>query len=114
MIRCGRHSLPDTGYLTHARGSRKIDRRRLSSPPKLHQNPDETPHIRRLQNGLERRDGRSRPAPRYLASLVGTDAFAGALTRGSIGTIPETAETENTRSYQEVLWLMSQSVANQS
>jgi hypothetical protein len=33
-------------------------------------------------------------------ALVGVDAFAGALTRGSIGTIPETAETENTRSYQ--------------
>jgi hypothetical protein len=38
-------------------------------------------------------------------ALVGVDAFAGALTRGSIGTIPETAETENTRSYQGGLWL---------
>jgi hypothetical protein len=33
------------------------------------------------------------------------DAFAGAVTRGSIGTIPETAETENTQQYREVLWL---------
>ena len=64
----------------------------------LHQNPGETLHIRRLENGLERPCGRSRPAPRHLASLVVADAFAGALTRGSIGTIPATAETENTRS----------------
>jgi hypothetical protein len=71
-------------------------------------------HIRRLENGLERPCGRSRPAPRHLASLVGTDAFAGALTRGNIGTIPETAETENTRSYQGGLWLMSQSATNWS
>jgi hypothetical protein len=34
--------------------------------------------------------------------------------RGSIGTIPETAETENTRSYQGGLWLMRQSAANPS
>jgi hypothetical protein len=31
--------------------------------------------------------------------------LAGALTRGSIGTILETAETENTRSYQGGVWL---------
>jgi hypothetical protein len=50
--------------------------------------------------------GRSRPTPWRFASLVCTDAFAGALTRGSTGTIPETAaETENTRSYQGGLWL---------
>jgi hypothetical protein len=36
----------------------------------LHQNPAETLHIRRLENGLERPCGRSRPAPRHLASLV--------------------------------------------
>ena len=34
-------------------------------------------HIRRLENGLERPCGRSRPAPRHLASLVAADAFAG-------------------------------------
>src|ERR1700730_18180987 len=71
----------------------------------LHQNPGETLHILRLENGLERPCGRSRPTPWRFASLVGTDAFAGALTRGSIGTIPETAETENTQRYREVLWL---------
>jgi NAD(P)-dependent dehydrogenase (short-subunit alcohol dehydrogenase family) len=34
-------------------------------------------HIRRIENGLERPGGRSRPAPRHLASLVAADAFAG-------------------------------------
>jgi hypothetical protein len=43
----------------------------------LHQNPAETLYIRRLENGLERPCGRSRPAPRHLASLVAADAFAG-------------------------------------
>ena len=38
-------------------------------------------------------------------SLVGTDAFTGALTRGSIGTIRETIKIENTPRYREVLWL---------
>src|ERR1700724_2313700 len=55
-----------------------------------------------------------RPIPRRLASLDVADAFAGELTRGSIGTIPETAETENTRSYQGGVWLTSQSRANRS
>src|ERR1700736_2884825 len=41
-----------------------------------------------------------RPIPRRLASLVAADAFAEEPTRGSIGTIPATVETENTRSYQ--------------
>jgi hypothetical protein len=41
---------------------------------------------------------RSRPASRGLASLVAADAFAGELTRGSIGTIRATVKTENTRS----------------
>jgi hypothetical protein len=71
----------------------------------LHQNPGETLHIRRLENGLERPCGRSRPTPWRFASLVGTDAFAGALTRGSIGTIPATVEIENTQSYQGGVWL---------
>ena len=71
----------------------------------LHQNPGETLHIRRLENGLERPCDRSGENLGHFSSLVGTDAFAGALTRGSIGTIPETAETENTRSYQGGLWL---------
>jgi hypothetical protein len=70
-----------------------------ASPPKFHQNPGETLHIRRLENGLERPGGRSRPTPRRL------DAFAGELTRGSIGTIPASPETENTRSYQGGAWL---------
>ena len=43
----------------------------------LHQNPGETLHIRRLENGLKRPCGRSRPTPWRFASLVGTDAFAG-------------------------------------
>ena len=30
-----------------------------------------------FENGLERPCGRSRPAPRHLASLVAADAFAG-------------------------------------
>jgi hypothetical protein len=38
----------------------------------------------------------------------GTDAFAGALTRGSIGTIPETAETKNTKRQREDSWLSNQ------
>src|SRR6202022_1729644 len=37
-----------------------------------------------------------------------------ALTRGSIGTIPETVETDNTQSCQGGGWLMRQSTANQS
>jgi hypothetical protein len=36
------------------------------------------------------------------------------LTRGTMGTIPATVETENTRSYREGVWLTSQSLANQS
>jgi hypothetical protein len=71
----------------------------------LHQNPGETLHIRRLQNALERPGDRSRPTPRRLASVIVADAFAGELTRGSIGTVPATVETENTRSYQGGLWL---------
>jgi hypothetical protein len=39
-----------------------------ASPPKPHQNPAETLHIRRLENGLERPRGRSRPAARESAS----------------------------------------------
>jgi hypothetical protein len=49
--------------------------------------------------------GRSHPTPWRFASLVGTDAFAGALRRGSIGTIRETIKIENTQRYREVLWL---------
>src|SRR6202040_2979920 len=66
----------------------------------LHQNPAETLHIRRLENGLERPCGRSRPAPRHLASLVAADAFAGELTRGSFGTIPASEETTNTQRFE--------------
>src|SRR5580704_16988442 len=57
-------------------------------------------HIRRLENGLERPCGRSRPAPRHLASLVAADAFAGELTRGSFGTIPAREETTNTQRFE--------------
>jgi hypothetical protein len=71
----------------------------------LHQNPGETLHIRRLENGLKRPCGRSRPTPGRFASLVGTDAFAGELTRGNIRTFPATAETENTASFQGGAWL---------
>src|ERR1700730_4165472 len=56
--------------------------------------------IRRLENGLERPCGRSRPAPRHLASLVAADAFAGALTRGSIRTSPTSEETTNTQRFE--------------
>jgi hypothetical protein len=47
-------------------------------------------HSSRSSHAVSSFCGRSRPTPRRFASLVGTDAFAGALTRGSIGTIPET------------------------
>src|ERR1700720_1334500 len=40
--------------------------------------------------------------------------LAGALSRGNIGIIPRTAETENTRSHQGGVWLMNQSAANPS
>ena len=43
---------------------------------------DETLDIRQLENGLGRPDGGSRPTPGRLASLVGIDAFTGALRRG--------------------------------
>jgi hypothetical protein len=71
----------------------------------LHQNPGETLHIRQLENGLGRPCGRSRPTPWRFVSLVGTDAFAGALTRGNLGTIPETIKIEDTQRFREVLWL---------
>jgi hypothetical protein len=45
------------------------------TPP--HQEPGQTLHIRQLENGLERPGGRLRPAPRRLASPVGTDELAG-------------------------------------
>jgi hypothetical protein len=71
-----------------------------TSPPKLHQNPGETLHIRRLENGLKRPYGRSRPTPWRFASLDGTDAFAGALPRGSIRTFPASEETTNTQRFE--------------
>src|SRR6202022_4129382 len=46
--------------------------------------------------------GRSHPTPWRLASLVGVDAFAGALTHGIIGTILATIKIENTQRYREV------------
>jgi hypothetical protein len=45
--------------------------------PRSRERRAETLHIRRLENGLERPCGRSRPAPRHLPSLVVADAFAG-------------------------------------
>jgi hypothetical protein len=47
----------------------------------------------------------SRVPLRSVRAMVLANAFAGALTRGSIGTIAETAETENTRSYRGGVWL---------
>jgi hypothetical protein len=61
-------------------------------------------HIR-LENGLERPCGRSRPVPRHLESLVVADAFVGKLTRGSFKTIPATEETTNTQRFEENSWL---------
>jgi hypothetical protein len=102
--------LPRSKYLPHDwKGTAPFPRlRRLN----LTQNPDEMLHIRRLENGLERPCGRSGPMPRHLASLVGADAFVGALTRGSIR--PATVKTENTASYQGGAWLTRQSSANRS
>jgi hypothetical protein len=54
------------------------------------------------------------PIPRRLASPVVADAFIGELTRGSIVTIPATAETEKIRSYRRGVWLTTQSSANRS
>ena len=85
--------------------SYQIDGRLLRTGAANFSASSETLHIRQLENGLERPCGRSRPTPWRFASLVGTDAFAGALTRGSIGTIPAPVETENTRSYQGGVWL---------
>ena len=53
-----------------------------------------------LENGLERPGGRSRPAPRHLASLVVADGFAGELTRGSFKTIPASEKTTNTQRFE--------------
>jgi hypothetical protein len=50
-------------------------------------------------DGLERLGGRSRPAPRHLASLLVADALARELTRGSIRIFLATAETEKARLY---------------
>jgi hypothetical protein len=61
--------------------------------------------VHRNQHRKELRCSRYSPARSQPRRAERTDAFAGALTRGSIGTIPETAETENSRSYQGGLWL---------
>jgi hypothetical protein len=45
------------------------------------------------------------PLPARFASLVVADAFAGALTRGSVGTFPATVEAGNTWQYQGDMWL---------
>jgi hypothetical protein len=47
----------------------------------------------------------SRSQSLSVLSAVVADAFAGELTRGSIGTIRATVETENTRSHQGGVWL---------
>jgi hypothetical protein len=67
--------------------------------------PPETLHIRRLENSLERPGSRSRPTPWRFASLVGTDAFAGALTHGSFKAIPASEETTNTQRFEAVPFL---------
>jgi hypothetical protein len=58
--------------------------------------------VHHFKNSLARPGDRSRPTPRRLASLVIADAFAGELTRGSIGAIPATVETENNGHIREV------------
>jgi hypothetical protein len=52
--------------------------------------------IARRVRRLMTRAGRPTSADRDVVSLVAADAFVGELTRGSIATIPATAETENT------------------
>jgi|GEM_PF-6567920 len=59
------------------RGRAKDHGRSLVRPAILWPQAARELHIRRLENGLERPGGRSRPAPRHLASLVAADAFAG-------------------------------------
>ena len=66
----------------------------------FHQNPAETLHIRRLDNGLARPGGRSGENLGHFSSLVVADAFAGALTRGSFKTIPASEETTNTQRFE--------------
>jgi hypothetical protein len=46
----------------------------------LDRDPGETLHIRRLEHGLERPGGRSRPAPGQFSSLAGVVVIAGKLT----------------------------------
>ena len=84
-----------------------------ASPPKLHQNPEETLHIRRLENGLERPCGRSDENLGHFSSLVGV-VIARKLTYGNFVAIPAIAENKNTRRYWEDFWLTSQSRANPS
>src|SRR5262249_19325783 len=71
----------------------------------LPQNPDKTLDIRQLENGLERPGGGLRPTTPRLASLVGRDAFTGALRRGNLKAISATTETVSTRQYQGGVWL---------
>src|ERR1700719_4038064 len=74
-----------------------------ASPPNFHQNPAETLHIRRLDNGLARPGGRSGENLGHFSSLVVADAFAGALTRGSFKTIPASEETTNTQRFEAMI-----------
>src|SRR6202035_5793712 len=71
----------------------------------LTQNPDETLHIRRLENGLERPCGRSGENLGHFSSLVGVVVIARKLTYGNSVAIPAIAKTKNMRRYRKDSWL---------
>src|ERR1700732_1402738 len=83
-----------------------LTRRALSVSParlrrlNLHQNPAETLHIRRLENGLERPCGRSGENLGHFSSLVGVVVIARKLTYGNLVAIPAIAETTNTQRFE--------------
>src|SRR5262249_6227276 len=54
---------------------------------------------------LENEIGATRPTTPRLESLVGIDAFTGALRRGILGSISAVPETKNTSECQEDVWL---------
>src|ERR1700730_4219074 len=80
----------------------------------LTQNPDETLHIRRLENGLERPCGRSGENLGHFSSLVGVVVIARKLTYGNSVAIPEIVKSKNMRRYRKDSWLTRQSAANRS
>jgi hypothetical protein len=60
----------------------------------LHQNPDETLHIRRLESGLERPCGRSGENLGHFSSLVGVVVIARKLTYGNSVAIPSDCQNQ--------------------